>query len=52
MAHRNKKGKPMEYHIEWLGYADSADDSWEPEEGLTRDGTVENTQYKQENNVQ
>jgi hypothetical protein len=32
----------MEYHIKWLGYVDP-DDSWEPEEGLTRDGTVENT---------
>ena len=55
MAHRNKKGKPMEYHIKWLGYEDPADDSWEPEGGLTRDGTVDNThlnQYKQENNLQ
>jgi hypothetical protein len=45
MAHRNKKGKSMEYHIKWLGYDDPADDSWEPEEGLdlTRGGTVENT---------
>jgi hypothetical protein len=55
MAHRNKKGKLMEYHIKWLGYEDPADDSWEPEGGLTRDGTVDNThlnQYKQENNLQ
>jgi hypothetical protein len=42
----------MEYHIKWLGYEDPADDSWEPEGGLTRDGTVDNmhlNQYKQEN---
>jgi chromobox protein 1 len=31
MAHRNKKGKLMEYHIKWLGYENPADDSWEPE---------------------
>jgi hypothetical protein len=49
MAHRNKKGNPMEYHIKsfkWLGYEDPrfypADDSWGPEGGLTRDGTVDN----------
>jgi hypothetical protein len=30
-------------HIKWLGYEDPADDSWEPEGGLTRDGTVDNT---------
>jgi hypothetical protein len=45
----------MEYHIKWLGYEDPADDSWEPEGGQTRDGTVDNTplnQYKQENNLQ
>jgi hypothetical protein len=50
-----KKGRPMEYHIKWLGYEDPADDSREPEGGLTRGGTVENThlnQYKQENNLQ
>ena len=55
MANRKKKGNPMEYHIKWLGYDDRADDSWEPEGGLTSDGTVENThlnQYKQENNLQ
>jgi hypothetical protein len=55
MAHRKKKGKPMEYHIKLLGYDDPADDSWEPVRDLTRDGTVENTnlnQYKQENNLQ
>jgi hypothetical protein len=55
MAHRNKKGKPMEYDIKWLGCEDPADDSLEPEGGLTRDGTVDNThlnQYKQENNLQ
>ena len=60
MAHRNKKGKPMETHIfffciKWLGYEDPADDSWEPEGGLTRDGTVDNmhlNQSKQENNLQ
>jgi hypothetical protein len=22
MAHRKKKGKPMKYHIKWLGYDD------------------------------
>ena len=52
---KEKKGKPMEYHVKWLGYEDPADDSWEPEGGLTRDGTVDNThlnQYKQENNLQ
>ena len=41
--------------IKWLGYNDPADDSWEPEGGLTRDGTVEHThlnQYKQETNLQ
>ena len=49
------KGKPMKYHIKWLGYEDPADDSWEPEGDLTRDGTDENmhlNQYKQENNLQ
>jgi hypothetical protein len=36
-------------------YEDPADDSWEPEGGLARDGIVDNThlnQYKQENNLQ
>ena len=47
MAHRNKKGKPMEYHIKWLGYEDPAEDSWEPEGGLTRDGTVDNMHLNQ-----
>jgi hypothetical protein len=45
----------MKYHIKWLGYEDPADDSWEPEGDLTRDGTDENmhlNQYKQENNLQ
>jgi hypothetical protein len=49
MAHRNKKGKPMEYHIEWLGYEDPADDSWEPGGGSTRDGTVDNMHLNQYN---
>jgi hypothetical protein len=38
-----------------LATYDPADDSWEPEGGLTRDGTVDNmhlNQFKQENNLQ
>jgi hypothetical protein len=38
---RNRKGK-LEYHISWLGHADPKSDTWEPEESLTENGTVEN----------